>query len=91
MILDAKRRAAAAMLLPLLLSSCFTLTLWGFEPNDERDPNTGSEETFFTYDEETEWSWGLFGLRVLGTPFTLALDGLTCPVQAFLFFDDEDC
>jgi len=55
-ILDAKRRAAAAMLLPLLLSSCFTLTLWGFEPNDERDPNTGSEETFFTYDEETDCS-----------------------------------
>ena len=45
----------------------------------------------FVYDEDTEWSWSLFGLRLLGTPFTFALDVLTSPVQAFFLDDDDDC
>ena len=81
---------AAALLLPLLLSSCFTLTLWGFELESETDPFTGRTEEEFTYDKDTEWSWGLLGLRLLGTPFALALDCLTAPVQAWVFWDDDD-
>lgn len=81
----------ATLLLPLALGGCFTLALWGFLPEDERDPFTGEESTSFAYDEDTEWSWGAFALRVLGTPFTLALDCVTCPVQAVWFgFGDDD-
>lgn len=77
-------------LLPLLLSSCFTMGLWGFEPTDDRDPVTGREDTSFEYQDDTSWSWGLFGLRVLATPITLCLDCLTAPVQVFLFGNDDD-
>ena len=80
----------ATTLLPLLLSSCFTMGLWGFTPETERDAFTGKEESTFAYDEETEWSWQLFCLRVLLTPVTVGLDCLTCPVQAVLFFADDD-
>lgn len=84
-------RHIAVLALPLLLCSCFTMMLWGFSPEAEHDPLTGEEESSYVYDEETEWSWSLFGLRVLGTPFTLVLDCLTAPVQVFLWGDDDDC
>lgn len=90
MIANAKRRAAAALLLLLLLSSCFTMGLWGFDSEVERNALTGEDEEWFHYDEETEWSWGLFGLRVLGTPFAVALDALTCPLQLSLTCGDDD-
>jgi hypothetical protein len=85
------RRASlfAVLLLPFLLSSCFTLGLWGFYAETEQTW-TGEEETAFAYDEETEWSWKLFFLRVLLTPVTVGLDCLTCPVQCVLFWDDDD-
>lgn len=73
----------------LLLCSCFTMGLWGFWPEDAADPATRQEETTFTYDEDTEWSWELLGLRILLTPVTLCLDGVTCPVQC-LFWGDDD-
>ncbi|MHC4514532.1 MAG: hypothetical protein ACYTGO_07110 [Planctomycetota bacterium] len=38
------------------LSSCFTMVLWGFEPDSIHDPETGKEKTAFRYDEDTEWS-----------------------------------
>ena len=78
------------MLLPLLLSSCFTMTLWGFGPSAERDPVTGQEELVYEYDDSTSWTWTLFGLRLLATPVTLALDCLTAPIQAFFLGDDDD-
>jgi hypothetical protein len=86
-------KRAAALCLPLVLTGCFTMMLWGFSPEDEVDPATGNEETTLAYDEETEWSWGLFFGRLGLTPFTVVLDILTCPVQAFLFGwdDDESC
>jgi hypothetical protein len=68
-----------AVLLPFVLSSCFTLGLWGFAPEDDADPATGCES--YSYDPETPWSWGLLGLRVLLTPLTLCLDCLTAPLQ----------
>jgi hypothetical protein len=67
------------------------MALWGFEPEDSTDVLTGSPETMMQYDSDTEWSWNLFGLRLLGTPFALLLDCLTAPVQTFLFWGDDDC
>ena len=64
--------------------------LWGFELEDEQDPFTGQCETTYAYDSRTEWSWGKLGLRVLLTPFTLALDCLTCPIQCILLCDNCD-
>ncbi|MEO6593180.1 MAG: hypothetical protein ABIP94_00335 [Planctomycetota bacterium] len=88
-----RRRAAVALLLPLVLSSCFTMALWGFSPDTEPNPRTGEEESVFAYDEETKWSWKLFFVRVLVTPLSVGLDCLTCPVQAVIWgwnHDDED-
>src|SRR5262245_30058078 len=75
----------------VLLTSCFTLGLWGFHPDDDDvDPVTG--QATYVYDEHTKWTWGLFGLRVLLTPVTLALDCVTCPVQCALgLTGDDDC
>jgi hypothetical protein len=83
-------RRTASLLLPLLLTSCFTMHLWGFEFADEDPHAWETGEPGYTYDPETEWSWKLFGLRVLATPFALALDCVTCPVQVFLFCNDDD-
>ncbi len=83
------RPLLAALALPLLLQSCFTMGLWGFYPEDVHDPVRGTTEAGLTYDGDTEWSWSLFGLRVLATPFTLGLDCLTMPVQVFLWGDDD--
>ncbi len=74
----------------MLLQSCFTAAVWGFYPEDEYDPVSGTTESSFTYDEGTEWSWSLLGLRILATPFSLGLDCLTLPVQLFLWGDDDD-
>jgi hypothetical protein len=79
----------ASMLLPLLLSSCFTMALWGFLPDTDTDPVSGSDEATFTYDPQTKWSWSMFLLRVALTPVTLGLDCVTCPVQAVLFDSDD--
>lgn len=80
-------RAVAVALLPLLLSSCFTMGLWGFELDDETD--AGGTSTF-CYDEETEWSWRLFAGRLLLTPFAVGLDLLTSPLQMVSWADDDD-
>ena len=82
---------AAALCLPLVLTSCFTMMVWGFFPEREYDAASGDDHTSFAYDEETEWSWGMFFARLGLTPFAVVLDVLTCPVQAFVFgWDDED-
>lgn len=83
-------RLVTVCALSTLLCSCFTMGLWGFLPEDDTDPITGDEETAFAYDEETEWSWELLGLRVLLTPVTLCLDCVTAPVQCFLWGGDDD-
>jgi len=84
-------KRCAVVVLPFVLTSCFSMMVWGFLPGDEVDPVTGSEQAVFEYDEQTEWSWGLFFGRLGLTPFAFVLDVLTCPVQAFLFgWDDED-
>jgi hypothetical protein len=82
-------RVVSASMLLFALSSCFTMVLWGFEPDSIHDPETGKEKTAFSYDEDTEWSWPLFFGRVLTTPFALCLDCLTAPVQIWLFDYDD--
>lgn len=85
-------RALAAIALLSTCTSCFTMGLWGFGPEYDEDLCTGRGETVFEYDEHTEWSWGLLGLRLLLTPVTLALDVVTCPLQCVLLGDgDDDC
>ena len=81
---------ALALAVLLALPSCFTMSLWGFEPDSDRDPWTGETEQVMSYDPETEWSWELFWVRLLGTPFALALDCLTAPVQVWWFGDADD-
>ncbi len=83
-------RTATASLLLFALSSCFTMALWGFEPDDEHDPVTGNGQTMFKYDTDTEWSWPLFFGRVLATPVTVCLDLLTAPAQDWWFDDADD-
>jgi hypothetical protein len=81
---------AAVLCLSLVLTSCFTMMVWGFDTESECDAASGDSETTFAYDEETEWSWGLFFGRLGLTPFAIVLDVLTCPVQAVLFGWDDD-
>lgn len=33
-------------------TDCFTMGLWGFEPNSETDPVTGRSESGFRYDQK---------------------------------------
>jgi hypothetical protein len=49
-----RSRRLCALVAPLLLSSCFTMGLWGFLPETETSPWTGKDDTSFVYDEETE-------------------------------------
>lgn len=83
------RPLCATLVLPFLLSGCFTFGLWGVYLEDERDPFTGRETASYVYDKSTEWSWSLFLMRVILTPVTLCLDCLTAPVQAILADDDD--
>ena len=90
-----KRHLRATLLLALLtmlcsLSSCFTMAVWGFEPEQSIDQISGKQETVMVYDSETEWSWELFGMRLLATPLTLVLDIATSPIQAFFPQNDDD-
>ena len=57
----------------LLLSSCFTMMVWGFEPDEECD-RWGN--LTMVYDPATEWTWDRVGCRVLLTPPAFALDVL---------------
>jgi hypothetical protein len=70
-----------AVLLPFVLTSCFTMGLWGFTADDD-DAGSGGCDPSYSYDPATQWSWGLLCLRVLVTPLTLCLDCLTAPLQS---------
>ena len=83
-------RTAMVSLLLLALTGCFTMGLWGYDTDSERDPVTGAREATYTYDEETQWSWGLLLGRVLLTPVALCLDCLTAPAQIWLLGDGDD-
>ncbi|MCB9877814.1 MAG: hypothetical protein H6835_09455 [Planctomycetes bacterium] len=86
-----QKSLATTVVLALLLSlsSCFTLGLWGFAPETEVDAD-GNEQQVAVYDQETEWSWGLLGVRLLLTPLTVLLDFATAPVQVWFWGSDDD-
>jgi hypothetical protein len=84
-------RRCLALVLPFACASCFTMGLWGLEPEDDVDPATGRVDTVFALDDEARWGWEEIGWRVALTPFSVALDVLTCPVQCWLWADDDDC
>jgi len=84
------RIVSLLLLLLLSLPSCFTAALWGFDTDSEENVRTGRSEMVHSYDDDTEWSWQLLGVRLLGTPFALALDCLTAPVQVFLWGEQDD-
>lgn len=76
----------------LLLPSCFTAALWDLQLESEVDPYTGERTAVVTDDGDDDTSvLDNFFAKVLLTPFTVALDCLTCPVQAVVYgFDCDD-
>jgi hypothetical protein len=72
-----------------LLQSCFTAAVWGVDIDaDCADPAPAE-----TRREASEPDQGLLdhlAARLVLTPFALALDCLTCPIQAFVLGCDED-
>lgn len=71
---------AATLLLPVLLSGCFTTALWG-AGDDEAEA--------WSVAADGDDGWGDILARLALTPFALVLDCLTSPVQACLDGDDE--
>jgi hypothetical protein len=81
---------AGVLLLLVALQGCFTAGVWGYGLDTEEDRSTGRTETVVEPLGEGEVVESLW-FRLLATPFALALDCPTLPVQAFLFgWDDED-
>ncbi len=83
-----KRRPAAFLLLlaPLLLfSSCATMTVWNGDSHDAVDDGGQA----FILNPEVN-SVGDLLLKIVLTPFTLAFDICTSPIQALLLFGDAD-
>ncbi|MFO1051826.1 MAG: hypothetical protein U1F36_06395 [Planctomycetota bacterium] len=72
-----------ALLCAAPLQSCFTMVVWGVGP-DGADVLADSE------DDPAPWTWRTVGTRLLLTPFALALDCVTLPVQAAVFGWDSD-
>jgi uncharacterized protein YceK len=86
-----RRRASrwvGSLVLLLALHGCMTAGLWGFDVTSERDPITREEQTSLEAREGEEL--GSVWLRLLATPFTLVLDCLTLPIQAWVFGWDDD-
>ncbi len=87
--LPARRlRWSLVLLAPLLLSSCFTMMVWGFEPDEECD-RWGN--LTMVYDPATEWTWDRVGCRVLLTPPAVALDVLLSMVECWMCWGDCAC
>ena len=81
------RRIRAALLglcLATSTSACFTTMAWGGDPFDDDDGPRASRR--YGDDDGGPSIWASLAL----TPFTLVLDLVTAPVQAFFLFDDDD-
>jgi hypothetical protein len=77
------------------LSGCITTALWGGEVRREPDECIDEVEASFHFDVDDDDSPPLtfedVGLRILLTPFTLILDCLSFPVQAWIYgWGDDD-
>ena len=84
--------AARLAVLPcvLLASSCITNALWDgdFDRASSDDPDPGGP--FHAEEVEPPSFWGTFWYRLALTPFALALDCVTLPIQEFFEVDDDD-
>jgi hypothetical protein len=72
-----------------LLPSCFTAAVWGVEI----DGDCGEPAPIEARGEEPDRGEGLldhFAAKLVLTPFALALDCLTCPIQALFLGCEED-
>ncbi len=71
---------------PFVVSGCLTVSVWGGEVAEDDD---GSSHLTFTGGEPLSDSvW----VKIIATPFALAFDICTSPIQAFLYGwgDDDD-
>ena len=75
-------RLAALACCAVVLQSCFTNALWGFEP----DPRGGYAESTFELPTDELW----IGWKILLSPVTLLIDCVTWPFQETLFGDDDE-
>lgn len=78
----------------LISSGCFTTSLWGGDLLEVQDSRSHVSETRVGWELPAERSDGPSGAelahRLLLTPFTLALDLVTLPLQAELFGWNEE-
>ena len=85
-----RRRGTAALFLLAVLQGCFTAGVWGYELRAAEDPITGEDETALEAvpGEAVENLW----FCILATPFALALDCVTLPIQALVYgwWDDDE-
>jgi hypothetical protein len=74
-------RRLCALVLPLLLSSCFTMGLWG---SHYRVRTTGVDTRVGAWEprEGVDWSWWRVLLRIVATPGAFAPDVVTSPFQS---------
>jgi hypothetical protein len=72
-----------------LLQSCFTAAVWGVDIDaDCAEP--APAETRREASEPDQSLLDNLAAKLVLTPFALALDCLTCPIQAFVLGCDED-
>lgn len=83
------------IVLPLLLSSCFTAGLWGYEWKERWNPETQEDDGCYERVRGTQWEWWRVLLRVVATPVTLAGDFAVGALEEVLLFgwltDDDRC
>lgn len=78
-------RRLCAIVLPLLLNSCMTAGLWGYEYRRHRHTLGDPAPASFVAARGTDWSWWRVLLRTVVTPVTVALDVVTLPLQSIAF------
>ena len=91
--MPSRRPRVLVLMLPLLLSSCCTMSLWGFEwQEDDSDEEDGGS---WVQASGTQWEWWRVLLRIVATPVTIVADVPLEAGKSFLTFewlsgDDED-
>lgn len=90
-----RSRNPCVIVLPLLLSSCFTAGLWGYEWKERWNPETQEDDGCYERVRGTQWEWWRVLLRVVATPVTLAGDLAVGMVEEVVLFgwlrDDDRC
>lgn len=88
-------RRLCALALPLLLGSCMTMGLWGYEWQERWNPQTHEDDGGYELRRGAQWEWWRVLLRVVATPVTLAGDLAVGMVEEVVLFgwlrDDDRC